>query len=44
MGLLTTDTDKKFVFDRSKLRREREKYRKEIQVEEEALFGRVNAI
>ena len=41
---LVTDTDTKFVIDRSKLRRERNKYRREIQAEEEKLFGLVDSI
>ena len=43
VGKITED-DKTFVIDRSKLRREKEKCRKEIQKEEQQKFRFVNAI
>ena len=39
-----TDTNKTNVTDRSKLRRERQKYREEIQKDEELQFGAVDGI
>ena len=41
---IVTDTDKTQVIDRSKLRRERQKYREEIQTEEELQFDMVDGI
>lgn len=41
---IVTDTDTTYVIDRSKLRRERQKYREEIQEEEEKLFQMVDGI
>ena len=41
---IATDTNKTNVIDRSKLRRERQKYREEIQKDEELQFGAVDGI
>ena len=41
---IITDTDKTYVIDRSKLRRERNKYRKQLQLDEQKLFEKVDAI
>ena len=41
---IVTDTNKTNVIDRSKLRRERQKYREEIQKDEELQFGAVDGI
>ena len=41
---IVTDTDKTHVIDRSKVRRERQKYREEIQTEEELQFDMVDGI
>ena len=41
---IVTDTNKTNVIDRSKLRRERQKYRQQIQKDEELQFGAVDGI
>ena len=41
---IVTEEDKRYVLDRSKLRRERQKYREEIRNKEQELFELVDSI